>query len=151
MINTSTLAPRPRVPSNANRSRSRAADSNFAWNIVHSLLFSQRRVAFEKHRRHGLRVSAERAVHRYVRRQQQQKLPVIFVEMACIYVQRFARCKPLDHLRMCREDRDRVCQQYTRLVTQLMTAMNLNLLTHLKPDAIATVLLYANLVDLETL
>ena len=141
-VQSADAPPRPRQPAHAARTRTRASDSNFAWNIVHALLFSTRRVAFEKHRRHGLRVAAERAVHRYVRRQQQLLRPVNFVDMACTYTEKYARCKSLEHLRLAPDKRRATCTQYTDLVTQLMTSLNLNILPNVKPDAIATVLLY---------
>lgn len=134
--------PRPRQPAHGLRSRVRSSDSNFALKIVHALLFSTRRTKFENHRRNGMRVAAERAVHRYVRKKMLMKEPAVFTDMVREYMQRYARCKPLTHLRMTKAQQHSVCQSYTTLITQLITVLDINGMHNAKPDAIATVLLY---------
>lgn len=131
---------RKTVHSARNRMRATKID-DIAQPIVHALLFSRRRVQFELHRRMQLRISAERAVHRYKRTCVQNNAPVVFLTMQLVYMSRYARTKSVSHLAMPEEHKRRVCHAYATLIHKLILTLQLDR-NAFKIDAVATCLLY---------
>ena len=130
-----------RAPADAGRAR-----GDRGWNrastkqVLHALLFSGARCDFERHRRSMMRVTAERAVHRYRRRQHGRGARVVFSTAVSVYMQHYARCKDLAHLRLSKEQRDEVCEAYAAAIERLISLLNLQASCRL--DACVVVLAY---------
>lgn len=139
---SSAVLPSARKTMHSARNRMRAAKvDDIAQPIVHALLFSRRRVQFELHRRKQLRVSAERAVHRYKRNCVQLKQPAVFLTMQLTYMSRYARTKSLAHLSLPEARKRAICMLYAELVHKLILTLQLDR-NAFKIDAVACVLLY---------
>ena len=111
--------------------------------ITYALLFSTERVRFEEHRRKMLRVSAERAVHRYRRQQANRGHICTYMDMVLIYVHKYYRCKPVTHLRMTYVDKKKVCHAYANAVQIIMNDLQImKQCANIRLDAVIVVLLY---------
>lgn len=135
------IRPYARAPADASRARThRLCERTAAKQIIFRLLFSNARCKFEVHRRNMMRITAERAVHRYRRKQHAANKRAVYSIMVATYMQHYARCKALTHLRLAEDDQHLVCNAYAEAVHKLLSALRLE--THARVDACIVVLLY---------